>query len=32
MSSPTLFPASVIGSMPRSEFVKDLVMGDTEVS
>ena len=28
----TLFPASVIGSMPRSEFVKDLIMGDTEVS
>ena len=27
-----LFPASVIGSMPRSDFVKDLIMGDTEVS
>jgi hypothetical protein len=32
MSDNKLFPASVIGSMPRSDFVKDLVLGDTEIS
>ena len=32
MSENKLFPASVIGSMPRSDFVKDLVLGDAEIS
>lgn len=32
MSDNKLFPASVIGSMPRSDFVKDLVLGDAEIS
>ncbi len=32
MPTGTLFPASVIGSMPRSDFVKDLIMGDADVS
>ena len=32
MSSSTLFPASVVGSMPRPDFVRDLVMGDHTLS
>src|SRR5207247_3079051 len=32
MSVPTLFPASVVGSMPRSQFVRDLVTGDEDIS
>ena len=28
MSDPVLFPASVIGSMPRSDFVKDLIASE----
>lgn len=32
MPSNKLFPASVIGSMPRSDFVKDLIMGEVEIS
>ena len=32
MSTPQLFPASVVGSMPRAGYVKDLIFGDDEVS
>ena len=32
MSSSDLFPTSVVGSMPRPGFVKDLIFGDVEVS
>src|SRR2546425_12568404 len=32
MSSSNLFPASVVGSMPRSHFVRDLIGGDAELS
>ena len=28
MSQPTLFPTSVVGSMPRPEYVKDLINAD----
>ena len=32
MNSSNLFPTSVVGSMPRPDFVKDLMFGDDEVS
>ncbi len=32
MNSSKLFPTSVVGSMPRPDFVKDLIFGDDEVS
>ncbi|MFP6898093.1 MAG: cobalamin-independent methionine synthase II family protein [Roseibacillus sp.] len=32
MSSPDLFPTSVVGSMPRPAYVKDLIFGDNEIS
>ena len=32
MSAATLFPASVVGSMPRSHFVRDLIGGDAQMS
>ena len=32
MTTPSLFPTSVVGSMPRPEFVKDLIFGDVEIS
>src|SRR2546427_521278 len=32
MSAPGLFTASVVGSMPRSQFVRDLIGGDAELS
>lgn len=32
MNSSELFPTSVVGSMPRPDFVKDLIFGDDEVS
>ena len=32
MSAPKLFPASVVGSMPRSDFVRDLISSAAEMS
>ena len=32
MDTTQLFPTSVVGSMPRSMFVKDLIFGDSDVS
>lgn len=32
MNDPLLFPTSVVGSMPRPDFVRDLVMGNHELS
>jgi 5-methyltetrahydropteroyltriglutamate--homocysteine methyltransferase len=32
MTRPMLFPTSVVGSMPRPEFVKDLIFGQVETS
>lgn len=32
MKADPLFPASVVGSMPRSAYVKDLIFGDSDVS
>ena len=32
MSDNLLFPTSVVGSMPRSEFVKDLIFGDMDTT
>jgi len=32
MSSPTLFPASVVGSLPRPQYVKDLISDESELS
>ncbi len=32
MNSSELFPSSVVGSMPRPDFVKDLMFGDDEIS
>ena len=32
MNDPILFPTSVVGSMPRPDFVRDLVMGNHELS
>jgi len=32
MAEVNLFPASVIGSMPRSAFVKDLIYGEVKIS
>jgi len=32
MNSSSLFPTSVVGSMPRPDFVKDLIFGDDIVS
>ena len=32
MSSPELFPASVVGSMPRPQYVKDLISDGAQLS
>ena len=32
MTAPNLFPASVVGSMPRSQFVRDLIGGAAAMS
>jgi len=32
MSDATLFPTSIVGSMPRPDFVRDLVMGNHQLS
>ena len=32
MSGPLLFPTSIVGSMPRPQFVKDLIRDDADFS